>query len=126
MIDTLNKKILIVEDDPPLLESLKDEFQSEGFNVLTALDGEKGLEVVKTEKPDLVLIDILLPKSDGITMAKKINNLGIGTAMMFLTNLNDQDHISEAMSINITDYLVKSEWNIHDVVGRAKQKLGLK
>ena len=126
MNDTINRKILIVEDDPPLLESLKDEFQSEGFNVLTASDGEKGLEVVKNEKPDLVLIDILLPKSDGITMAREINKLGLGISMMFLTNLSDQEHISEAMAINITDYLIKSEWNIHDVVGRAKQKLGLK
>jgi len=121
-----NKKIVIVEDDLALLRALKDKFESEGFKVLTAADGEKGLGMVKKEKPDLVLIDILLPKMDGITMAKEINKLELGTLMMFLTNLSDPEKISEAMATDITDYLVKSDWNIDEVVGRVKQKLGVK
>ena len=124
--DSSKKKILIVEDDQPLLSSLEDEFAGEGFEVLMAQDGEEGFEKVKKEKPDLVLIDILLPKLDGISMAKKINELGLGIKMMFLTNLSDPEHISEAMAIDIVDYLVKSDWNINDIVGRVKQKLGVK
>jgi len=120
------KKILIVEDDTPLLYSLRDKFESEGFTVLTAVDGTEGLEVVKREKPDLVLIDILLPKLDGISMAKEINKLNLGTAMIFLTNLSDAEHISEAVTTGTVDYLVKSDWNINDVVGKVRQKLGLK
>jgi DNA-binding response OmpR family regulator len=120
------KKILIVEDDLPLLGSLKDEFESQGFNVLTAQDGQEGLDTVKKEKPDLVLIDILLPKLDGISMAREINKLKLGTLMIFLTNLSDAEHISDAVAVGMVDYLVKSDWNINDVVARAKEKLGLK
>jgi len=126
MTNILDKKILIVEDDPPLLSALKDKFINEGFTVLTAADGEKGLEIVKEKKPDLVLIDILLPKLDGISMAKEIHKLDLGTLMMFLTNLSDTDHISEAIAVDLTDYLVKSDWNINDVVTKVEQKLGIK
>jgi len=120
------KKILIVEDELPLLDSLKDEFESQGFKVLTAQDGQEGLETVERERPDLVLIDILLPKLDGISMAREINKLNFGTAMIFLTNLSDAEHISDAVAVGMVDYLVKSDWNINDVVKRAKEKLGLK
>jgi len=126
MKNKISKKILIVEDDVTLSDSLKDKFESEKFDVLVAQNGEEGLEIVKKEKPDLVLIDILLPKMDGISMAKEIHELNIGTLMMFLTNLNDANHISEAVSVDVTDYLVKSDWNINDIVTRVKQKLGVK
>ena len=82
--------------------------------------------MVKKEKPNLVLVDILLPKLDGISMAKEINKLGFGTLMIFLTNLSDAEHISEAMAANLTDYLIKSDWNINDLVVRVKQKLSIK
>jgi len=126
MDNSSEKKILIVEDDLPLLGSLKDEFKGQGFKVLTAQDGMEGLEMVKKERPDLVLIDILLPKLDGISMAREINKLKFGTAMIFLTNLSDAEHISDAVAVGMVDYLVKSDWSINDVVARAKQKLGLK
>lgn len=119
------KKILIVEDEVPLLSSLREKLSGEGFNVFTAKDGEEGLEIAKKEKPDLILIDILLPKKDGITMAKEINRLRLGTLMIFLTNLSDSKHISEAIEVETetVDYLVKSDWNINDVVLRVKQRL---
>ena len=120
------KKILVVEDELPLALSLKDKFEAAGFDVAIATDGQKGLEAAKTRKPDLVLIDILLPKLDGISMAKKINELGLGVKIIFLTNLNDSKHISEAISAEATDYLVKADWNINDIVDKVKQKLGLK
>jgi two-component system alkaline phosphatase synthesis response regulator PhoP len=121
-----SKKILIVEDELPLSSSLKDKFKAAGFDVVVAADGQKGFEVAKIEKPDLILVDILLPKLDGISMAKKINKLGLGTKMIFLTNLSDSKHISDAVAAEVTDYLVKADWSINDVVNKVKQKLGLK
>jgi len=59
------KKILIIEDDPGILLSLKDEFESEGYTVSTAEDGEKGLEIAKQQRPDLIILDIMLPVLDG-------------------------------------------------------------
>lgn len=123
MEENLDKKILIVEDETPLLDSLKEKFIGEGFNVFTAVDGIEGLEIAKKEKPNLVLIDILLPKKDGVTMAKEIKALNLGISMIFLTNLSDAEHISDAISVGMVDYLVKSEWNIDDLVKRVKEKL---
>jgi len=124
--NSLTKKILIVEDDAPLLDSLRDKFESEGFIIVTATDGQAGIEAVKKERPDLVLIDILLPKLDGISMAKEISKLDLGTAMIFLTNLSDAEHISEAVAVGTVDYLVKSDWSINDVVDKVRKKLNLK
>ena len=126
MADT-NKKILIVEDDKSFLWILKQSFISEGFYVSTAEDGEVGLSAVEKEKPDLILIDILMPKMDGITMAKKIKESGNKAQIMFLTNLKDVEHISDVMeTIKETDYIVKSDFHIDAIVSMVKAKLGIK
>jgi len=123
----LDKKILIVEDERPLLLSLKDIFEGEGFKVFTAEDGQDGFDVAKKENPDMILIDILLPKVDGIAMARMVKSAGIKSAMIFLTNLGDADHVVEAFGASDeSDYLVKSDWNINDVVARVKERLNLK
>ena len=85
----INKKILIVEDDKSFLWILKQSFASEGFTVLVAEDGEAGLDLAEREKPDLILLDILMPKMDGITLSKKLKQLNSGIPIMFLTNLKD-------------------------------------
>ena len=121
----INKKILIVEDDLPLQSALQEAFTNEGFLVLAAGDGQEGLEITKREKPDLVLVDILLPKMDGITMAREIKKLGLGTLMIFLTNVSDVEHIADASEAAYADYLVKSNWSIKDIIGKVKGKLGL-
>ena len=121
----INKKILIVEDDLPLQSALQEAFTNEGFLVLAAGDGQEGLEITKREKPDLVLVDILLPKMDGITMAREIKKLGLGTLMIFLTNVSDVEHIADASEAVYADYLVKSNWSIKDIIGKVKGKLGL-
>jgi len=126
MVDT-NKKILIVEDDKAFLWILRQSFTSDGFFVFFAQDGEEGLAVAEKEKPDLILLDILMPKMDGITMAKKLKEKGSKSQIIFLTNLKDAEHISEAVSIaNETDYIVKSDLHIDQIVSRVKDRLGIK
>ncbi len=120
----INKKILIAEDDRSLLSTLQEELTDEGFSVVTALDGEEGLIVAKKEKPDLLLIDIKMPKIDGITMARKLKEAGINVPIIFLTNFDDLQHISEAIEISKSDYLVKSDWKLKDIVKKVKEKLG--
>jgi len=120
----LNKKILIVEDDRSLLLALQEKFTNEGFSVVTALDGEEGLIVAEKEKPDLLLLDIKMPKIDGITMARKLKEGGIDAPIIFLTNLDDAKHISEAIEVSKSDYLIKSDWELEDIVKKVKAKLG--
>ncbi len=118
------KKILIVEDDIILLSTLADNFTKEGFEIIKAEDGEEGLASALNVKPDLILLDILLPKMDGITLLKKLRQdaWGKNVLVIILTNLNSPPQITEAVRW-ATDYLVKSDWKIEDVIKRVKEKL---
>jgi two-component system, OmpR family, alkaline phosphatase synthesis response regulator PhoP len=118
------KKILIAEDERSLLLLLQEEFTNEGFSVVTALDGEEGLAVAEKEKPDLILLDIRMPKIDGITMARKLKEAGNNTPIIFLTNLDDVEHTSKALEVNQTDYLIKSDWKFEEILEKVKAKLG--
>lgn len=124
-MEEINKKILIVEDDKEFLWLLKQSFAGAGFKVVTALDGEEGLRVTKEEKPDLIILDILMPKMDGIEMAKKLKGEGDKTQIIFLTNVKDADYISRAIEFDTPDYIVKSDIHIDDIIARVKNRLGI-
>ncbi len=118
------KKILIVEDDKSFLWILKQSFEAEGFAVVTAETGESGFDAVKSEKPDLVIADILLPKTDGITMVKHIRETDEKIPVIFLTNLKDTNHINEAVELGKqTNYIIKSDASIDQIVTMAKKYL---
>ncbi len=124
---TINKKVLIVEDDKDFLWLLRQSFNIKDLEVFYAINGEEGLETAKKEKPDLILIDILLPQMNGIEMAKKIKEAGINSQMIFLTNLRDPQHISEVMNVAVgADYIVKSDMHIDAIIQRVKDKLEIK
>ncbi|MBI3631463.1 MAG: response regulator [Candidatus Staskawiczbacteria bacterium] len=126
-MNEINKKILIVEDDKDFLWVLRQNFENQGMEIVYAQDGEEGLAMAEKEKPDLIIMDIMLPKIDGITTAKKIKEKGIKSQIIFLTNLNDAGHISQAIeAINETDYIVKSNTHVNQVVSLIKEKLGIK
>jgi len=123
----INKKILIVEDDKSYLWILRQSFENEGFSVFFAEDGEEGLEIATKEKPDLILLDILMPKMDGITMARNLKEKGTESYIMFLTNFKDAEHVSQAVEVaRETDYIVKSDLHVDQIVERVKKKLNLK
>ncbi len=122
-MEKTNKKILIVEDDKDFLFILQKKFTDEGFFVITAQDGEAGLNIAEMERPDLILSDILLPKIGGIEMADKIKGLNIGAKVIFLTNLNDTDDIGKKIKSSGYKYLIKSESRIDDIVSKAKKEL---
>lgn len=119
------KKILIVEDEISPLKALVAKFSREGFNVLQAEDGETGLRLALQEHPDLILLDIILPKMDGLTMLKKLREDERGTKVpvILLTNLSDSQKVAEAVEHHACDYLVKSDWPLEAVVQKVKEKL---
>jgi len=126
-MDQINKKILIVEDDKDFLWLLKQGFIGQNFSVVDALNGEDGMDVAEKENPDLIIMDIQLPKMDGITVAQKLREKGSTAPVIFLTNLTDPEHISKAMELSRdTEYILKADMRIDQVVARAKEKLGLK
>jgi DNA-binding response OmpR family regulator len=122
----INKKILIVEDDADFLALLQERVALEGFSVFIARDGKEGLDVASKERPDLILLDILMPKMDGIEMAKRLKESGINISIIFLTNVGDVDYISKAIEASQSDYIVKSNISIDDIIARVKDKLGVK
>lgn len=121
------KKVLIVEDNEDFIWILKQSFNNQPFSVFYADDGEKGLAMAEKEKPDLIMIDVLLPKMNGIDMARKIKEKGIKSEMIFLTNLKDENNISQVMDITGgADYIVKADVPIDTIISRVKSKLGVK
>ncbi|MBU2235487.1 response regulator, partial [Patescibacteria group bacterium] len=116
------KKILVIEDEKPLINALSAKLQNEGFQVVEANDGKTGLKAALKHKPDLILLDIILPKMDGIGVLENLreNAWGKSAKVIILTNLSDWDSTKKAVNLNVHDYLVKSDWNIKDVVKKVK------
>lgn len=122
------KTILIVEDEELMLAPLADKLTNQGFEVIKAHDGEEGLEKALDLHPDLILLDILMPKMDGMMVMKKIREdkkWGKDAPIVMLTNLSDPDKISDAANYNVFDFLVKTDWKLDDIVAFVKQKLEL-
>jgi len=121
-----HKKILIVEDSKNYLWILSQALLAvEEITIATAGNGEEGLAAAEKEKPDLILLDITMPKMDGITMAKKLKEAGINTPIIFLTNMSDAKHISDAAD-TAKDYIVKADASVDDIVVRVKERLNIK
>lgn len=117
---TVKKKILLVEDDKELLETLKLSFNAEDFEVSIADNGEAGLEMFSNIKPDIILLDILMPKLDGIEMLKKLRalegNVPNKVPVIVLSNSDNQDKILEAIKVGATDYYMKSNLILAELV----------
>lgn len=118
------KKILVIEDDVILSSTLADNLRQAGFEVIGALDGQEGFAFALEKKPDLILLDIALPKMDGITLLKKLrqDEWGKRVPVIILTNLSSPKDIAEAVEW-AEEYLVKSDWKIEDVVARVRERL---
>lgn len=122
------QKVLVVEDEEILLASLKEELSSGGYEVEGALDGIEGLEKVKASRPDLILLDLLMPKMDGMEMLQKLkaDPASRDIPVVILTNLSDYEKISEALSLGAMDYLVKANYKLEDLLDKVKMVLARK
>ncbi|MDD5147191.1 MAG: response regulator [Candidatus Daviesbacteria bacterium] len=121
----MKKQILIIEDEQVLLELLSDKFKDSGFVVSEATSAEDGIKKALQDLPDLILLDILLPKMDGLTMLKKLRQdpWGETVPVIVLSNLSDQKKVSEAIEIGVYDFLVKSEVKLADIVKQVREVL---
>lgn len=121
------KKILIVEDEISLLNLLVEKFESEGFEVIVARDGKEGLEQAESTKPDLILLDIIMPVLDGMSMLNTLRkkDWGKDIPVIMLTNLSDDEKIKESLEKGVFEYLIKADWELNDVIAKVKDKLGL-
>jgi len=124
------KTVEVVEDDKPLLKAISEKFKLEGFNVLTAENGEEGLNIALEKQPDLILLDLIMPNMTGLQMMRKLRETNDGYSkhvpIIILTNLSANDRVSaEVVRDEPSYYLVKADWKIEDVVKKVKETLGL-
>lgn len=119
------KTILVVEDEATLHQALLEFLTGEGFDVLSAMDGEKGVEMAIAKKPDLILLDIILPKKDGYEVLDdlKKNKTTENIPIILLTNLESTEDVQKAFDKGATTYLVKSSYKLEDVVKKIKETL---
>ncbi len=121
--ETNKIKILLIEDDPFLLSMYSTKFEIDGFKVVSACDGEKGLELALEEMPDIILLDILLPKMNGFEVLEKLKtNKQMGQIpVILLTNLNQKDEIDKGLALGANDYLIKAHFMPSEVVDKIKE-----
>ena len=119
------KKLLVVEDDFFLIKIFQAKLTHEGFEVQVASDGELALEILKTFIPDMILLDLVMPKKDGFEMLKDLNaNKKLkDIPFIVLTNLGQETDIERVKKFGIIDYLVKADTPIQQVVDRIKKAL---
>ena len=121
------KTILIIEDELPMLKALSDKFSREGFETLEAKDGEEGLAIAISKKPDLIILDIFMPVMDGKIMFEKLrtDEWGKTVPVIILTNLNPDDKTLDAlMKSGPSYYFIKSKWKLEELVEKVKKELG--
>ncbi|MHC4325915.1 MAG: response regulator transcription factor, partial [Planctomycetota bacterium] len=110
--------ILIVEDDPTMLRGLKDNFEFKGYRVLTAPDGEEGLNAALNEKPDLIVLDIMLPKINGYEVCRLIRRENLDMPIIMLTAKGEESDIVLGLNLGADDYVTKP-FSIKELLARA-------
>jgi len=118
-------KILIVEDDRFLRELMVKKLQSENFDTVEAVDGESGLKVFKEAKPDLVLLDLILPGIGGFEVLAKIkeDDLVANIPIIILSNLGQREDVEKGLKLGAVDYMVKAHFTPNEIIEKVKQAL---
>ena len=127
MANTKQVYVLVVEDDNFLANIYKTKFEMEGFKVSVSENGEIALTDIKRKKPDIILLDILLPKMDGYTVLenfKKDPELKQIPVIM-LTNLGQKDDVEKGLSMGAVDYLIKAHFKPSETVAKVKKALNI-
>lgn len=119
------KKILLVEDDQGLREMYQMRLELENFSVVCAIDGEEALEKAKNEKPDLILLDLMIPKISGLEVLKMLKNdtLTAKIPVIIMTVLDQENNKIEGLSLGADDYIIKSKVMPEEVLERIKKVL---
>lgn len=118
-------KILVVEDEAVLQKALADMLGEAEFEVVQAVDGEQAVEMAKSEQPNLILLDLVLPKKHGLEVlqAIKSDDSTKSIPVIVLTNLEDKDDISRALELGARTYLVKANYDMKEVIAKVQEAL---
>ena len=116
------KKILIIEDEEMLSGMYRVKFENEGFEVATALNGADGIDAALKEKPDMILLDIIMPKIDGFAVLKKLksNDTTKNVPVILLTNLGQDEDVTRGKELGSVGYLIKANNTPAEVVEKVR------
>ena len=119
------KTILFIEDESAIQKTFSDALKKEEYEIISALDGEVGLRLAKEKKPDLILLDLVLPKLDGfqVLQSLKSNETTRAIPVIVLTNLEQMEDIQKAIDLGAKTYLVKSNYNLAEVIDMVKKAM---
>ncbi|PJB99377.1 MAG: response regulator [Candidatus Nealsonbacteria bacterium CG_4_9_14_0_8_um_filter_35_12] len=119
------KTILIVEDDKFLRELIAQKLLKEGYNISEAIDGEEGIKKIKTEKPDLILLDLILPGVDGFEVLSrmKADEKLAEIPVIILSNLGQREEIERGLKLGANDYMIKAHFTPREIIDKIKTVL---
>ncbi|MDP2641478.1 MAG: response regulator [Candidatus Yanofskybacteria bacterium] len=110
------KRILLVEDDPLLIEIYQTKLKASGYEVHIAQDGEKAIRALQQETPDVMILDLVLPRKDGWEVLEAIRGAGARPKILVLSNLGQKEEIKRAMELGVDKYLIKAHFTPSQVV----------
>ena len=128
MVEEKQIHVLLVEDDTFLANIYKTKFEMEKFKISTADNGVSGYEDAKKKQPDIILLDILLPKIDGFMVLEKLkaDPETKDISVILLTNLGQKDDVEKGLEMGAADYLIKAHFKPSEVVEKVYKVLGIK
>lgn len=100
-------RILIIEDDHAILRGLKDNLEYESYDVITATDGEQGYNLIQEHEPDLIVLDLMIPKMDGYELCQKVRHEGVATPILMLTARSEEVDRVQGLDLGADDYVTK-------------------
>lgn len=120
------KRILFIEDESALQKTFGEILKQEGYQMISALDGEVGLELAKNQKPDLILLDLVLPKLHGFEVLQQLakDHQTKQIPVIVLTNLEAMEDVEKTLKLGATTYLVKENYSLEEIVKKIKKILG--
>lgn len=119
-------KILIAEDEKPMAHALEIKFKAVGFDVKTVFDGQEVLKALETEKFDLLILDLIMPRLDGFGVLAVLKEKGSTIPIIVASNLGQTDDISRSLALGAEDYFVKSNVSIAEIIDKIKVRLDIK
>ena len=119
------KKVLIIEDDDHISKIYGIKLSKENVDTIIARDGQEGINMIASEKPDLVLLDLMIPIKDGFTVLEEVKKTPFGKNLpiLVLSNLGQESDIEKATSLGAADYFIKVNLSIQEVIDKVKSYL---
>lgn len=118
MDNSNSKKILVVEDEPSILKAMAEVLALNGYQVISATDGEHGLVLASQAKPDLILLDLILPGKNGFEVLKELKSSAelSSIPVVISSNLGDEEEVQQGLKLGAADYLIKADYDLNEVV----------